>query len=116
MIYAQNLCRLEINNIYNFSIKAITHFSRSMGYNYLGKCMMKMKNYNIALSYFDSAINLNPKDPTSYNNRGLCKTMLKFESIEAEALTKGKRHSDGVINISQSQESTKSPKKRKKKS
>ena len=49
----------------------------TMGYNYLGKCMMKMKNYNIALSYFDSAINLNPKDPTSYNNRGLCKTMLK---------------------------------------
>jgi tetratricopeptide (TPR) repeat protein len=92
----------------------------TLGYNYLGKCMMKMKNYESALSYFDSAIDLDPRDPASYNNRGLCKTMLKIEMMEAEELEESKRVSTNsnavfVEDAPGASNSKKSRKKKKKK-
>lgn len=51
------------------------HFSYI--YNYIGLCYYKMKNAQSALTFFDTAISLNTREPDYYVNRGLSKEVLK---------------------------------------
>ncbi len=57
---------------------------RSTFFNYLGLIDSKMKKFLRAISYMDSAIKLNPKNPDYYLNRGLAKQM-SGDTIQAVA-------------------------------
>lgn len=48
---------------------------KPMLFNYLGLIDSKMKNFTRSISYMDSAIKLNPKNPDYYLHRGLSKQM-----------------------------------------
>jgi tetratricopeptide (TPR) repeat protein len=45
-------------------------------YNYLGLIELKAKNPRLAIAYFDSAINIDNKEPDFYVNRGLSKEVI----------------------------------------
>jgi tetratricopeptide (TPR) repeat protein len=52
--------------------------------NYLGLIEAKLKNYNAALKWYDSAIQINPSEPDYYVNRGLAREALNDSTAGAD--------------------------------
>ncbi len=62
-----------------------------MGHTTLGHCHMRMGRYQSAIVCYDHAVNLDSRNPMTYNNRGVCKTLLKHDQIKQELAEKKKR-------------------------
>ena len=45
---------------------------------------MRMGQYKSAVSCYNHAVNLDPTNPMTYNNRGGCKTLLKHNQLKDE--------------------------------
>jgi tetratricopeptide (TPR) repeat protein len=57
---------------------------RSYVYNYLGLTESKQKNYSTAIAYFDTALQLNLKEPDYFVNRGLAKESINDSTASAD--------------------------------
>jgi tetratricopeptide (TPR) repeat protein len=71
VFYKQNMSVGDRNPMMTTSLKGHDPYV----YNYLGLIEYKLKNPTVALTYFDSAIRQEPKEPDFYVNRGLAKEM-----------------------------------------
>lgn len=75
---------------------------KSYVYNYLGLIESKLKDYTNALAYFDTALQLNPKEPDYFVNRGLAKEAVNDSSASADyeaALKLNYRHTLAQHNL-----------------
>lgn len=66
-------------------------------YNYLGLTESKLKNYAQAVSYFDSAVKYNPKEPDYFVNRGLAKEYLQDSTAAMDYETALKLNSNHTL-------------------
>lgn len=57
---------------------------KSYIYNYLGLTESKLKNYTHAIAYYDTALQLNPKEPDYFVNRGLAKESINDTTASAD--------------------------------
>jgi tetratricopeptide (TPR) repeat protein len=77
--------------------------SKPLLFNYIGMTESKLKNYVQAIRWLDSAIMLQPKEPSYFVNRGLAKKALNDSTAQADFLTALKldpNHTAALSNLS----------------